>query len=123
MIEVSLGQIIKTPMQCHASIVDKDVYRTDLPFNLCHHCLSLGAVADVGPHRYSLCTKFADRLDDLIRLVVALPVVNANVGTGLGELERNGPTDTARRSCDEGAAIAYVYRPSHGTVLFLLPAF
>src|SRR5215475_3748057 len=106
MIEVSLGQIVKTPMQCHAGIVDKDVYGTDLPFYPCHHCPNGCAVGNVGLHCNGLCTEFADRLDGCVRLVFALPVVNGNIGTCLSEVERNGPADAARRSCDEGAAIA-----------------
>src|SRR5262249_44288739 len=106
MIEVSLGQIVKAAMQCHAGIVDKDVYGTDLPFYLCPHCLNRCGVGHVGLPRKCPRRVFAVRLRAPFRRLAAWPVIDGNVGPGPGGVERNGPADTTRRSCDEGAAIA-----------------
>lgn len=83
-IEISLGQIIKSAVQGQASVVDEDVYGLELPFHRRHHPLHRRAIRDVGPHRDGLPTERSDRNDDRVRFLLALPVVHGNVGTRLG---------------------------------------
>src|SRR3954465_15231566 len=93
--------LVESRVALQPCIVDEDLPRAERLEGAAEHVRDLGLDGDVGPQRQRAASRAHDLLRHFDRLVLAVAVVDDDVGAGLAEREGDGLADSRVRAGDE----------------------